>query len=1437
MAGKARNETRIEMKSTNTSRSLKLLGILTCALLVRHAQAQLLVDDLNRPDGNTVGNGWVEYETLPPGSASISGGALQLKSNITGRDFVSRQTPGAYETTLSNNSCMLEWSFHMRQNALNPTGFGTGATGMAVVLAGSHEDLLQGQGYAVVLGTNGSSINPLRLVRYTNGLDANNNITNLISFGNFNNQALAVRVTFDPTTGTWEMFQASGSTWPSMESATNSAGTAVDTWYTNTPLPYIGCLWNHGTVNSTRALFDNISVPFDCSSRVDFSAASGTVNSFAGSVQIPLEMVHPHMSAPAEVSVSLIGGEPAAIGGWAAGSVIFPGGSTAAMLELSIPVDGGCPGDRQLLFEITGITGGSGTPFIGPSNKYLLTIVDDRSGMVQLLDESFETDGNGVRYTMNAAHANPASGSYFLRGTSTTFNGAGGIPMSAVHGSSYVGMSNMATIAPNAEAVISFPSMDIIGMQQISINLMAGARNAALFDQAFAQRDYLLVETNIDGTGWATVGAFRSHKENPYVDGWLRQDTNLDGVGDGATLGQSFQDFIFPVPVHGASLQLRIRTRSTEALEDIFIDRVQVRGDRCRPYYFSMGSGTENDAIWSPTLNGSAQAISIDRYTTLVVRDGHTISASGSGRVMQELIVEENGMVQLESANWDVRGERITNDGSITSTTGRLRLVSSAGITMAGNGTYDLFDMHVNSVNGTTLEPLTLDVRGTLQIENGAFDATAADVRLRSTAAGTGRLGPVEPGSSYLGNMTVERYIPAGATNWRFLAAPVSAATVQDWQDDFFTAGYPGSHYPNFYSNGELWPSIRWYDETAPGADQNDGLTGVTASQVLQPGQGFAAWCGTSLNTTTAFTVEVAGAPNIATSPITLPMTYTNTGNAGTDGFNLVSNPLPSPIAFSQIQRGADVGNFYWIYDPATGTNATWNGIVGTNGANGIIQSSQSFWLKATGPDMTTTIGEDAKVAGNSGGFFGNFINGLPMLRLKVSDQGGQFSDEAVVVFEHGLPGVDELDVPKMTFTHIGAPLISTWDTEENNLSINMYGMPSEAISIPVEVQVGISGLHVIQASQLEVIAGLSCIMLEDLHENVMIPLNNGESYTFHMDPGTSPGPRFMLHLSSPISRTIQDITCHGLSNGAVSMVMPNGPAEVVLMDVFSTVINGQYGQSVTFADLEAGNYMISVDSDAGCGALTGAFTIAEPMPIEVEFMTTQAACGEANGTLVSEVFGGVAPYTLTWSDGSSLATLTAAAGEYSLHVVDANGCEMTTAVQSIGQAAPPTSAFEMSSNEVMPYETVHFTNTSVAADEYIWDMGDGAMLSGISFGYMYGVPGVYTVTLTAIRGMCETSSSQQVFVGEATSVAEHAMGDLNIWHDGSDIQVMHGIDNGQNVVVEVLDATGRLHITANGAGTPGTIRIPAAQLTAGIWFVRLSNGNDQHTGRVIITR
>lgn len=349
--------------------------------------AQQLVDDFNRTDNNTVGGVWTEVESAPTSSIAIASNALRMGSTTSPRDWAWFNASTLYGTTLSTNTCVLTWAFNMRQSRGDPSGFDNGNYGAAVVLAGSNQDITQGQGYAVVLGQS-SSPDPVRLVRYNGGLDANANLTNVIVGGSFTTQYLAVRVTFDPSTGTWQMFVNSSTGLPFTDptTAATSAGTAVNTTYTSVNLPYTGCLWAHATSSTDAALFDNIHVPSSCvisPPTVNFTAAGTSVMENVGVVQTYQVNVLPASPAPESMTITITNGPGAVYGtdyttvpNGSSGSFTLnvAAGATSATFSITILNDAIQETSETVTFAITGLSAGLTA---GTQLTEVLTIVDD----------------------------------------------------------------------------------------------------------------------------------------------------------------------------------------------------------------------------------------------------------------------------------------------------------------------------------------------------------------------------------------------------------------------------------------------------------------------------------------------------------------------------------------------------------------------------------------------------------------------------------------------------------------------------------------------------------------------------------------------------------------------------------------------------------------------------------------------------------------------------------------------------------------------------------------------------------------------------------------------------------------------------------------------------------------------------------------------------
>ncbi len=232
----------------------------------------ILLDNFNETNNNTVGTNnvgtvWNETETVSNSSIQINNNNLKLSSIIAGREFayIDLSSLNGYKTTLNQATGIMTWAFNFKHSQDNPSGFGNGNYAIAFVLAANIEDYVAANGYAIVIGQEYDQ-DPIRLVYFTNGIDKDSKITNIILGGDYGKEYLSVKVTYNPAGNLWNLYcesnlAATGSfpqSDPRNTSTLIGAANVTNSTYTSTNLSYLGCLWNHATGSSAFAIFDDI---------------------------------------------------------------------------------------------------------------------------------------------------------------------------------------------------------------------------------------------------------------------------------------------------------------------------------------------------------------------------------------------------------------------------------------------------------------------------------------------------------------------------------------------------------------------------------------------------------------------------------------------------------------------------------------------------------------------------------------------------------------------------------------------------------------------------------------------------------------------------------------------------------------------------------------------------------------------------------------------------------------------------------------------------------------------------------------------------------------------------------------------------------------------------------------------------------------------------
>ena len=144
------------------------------------------------------------------------------------------------------------------------------------------------------------------------------------------------------------------------------------------------------------------------------------------------------------------------------------------------------------------------------------------------------------------------------------------------------------------------------------------------------------------------------------------------------------------------------------------------------------------------------------------------------------------------------------------------------------------------------------------------------------------------------------------------------------------------------------------------------------------------------------------------------------------------------------------------------------------------------------------------------------------------------------------------------------------------------------------------------------------------------------------------------------------NVSCFGGANGAINITANGGVTPYSYLWA-----NGSIQEDLT--NLSAGNYSVTITDANGC-TTNGAYTITQPtLALSLTQTQTNVSCfGGTNGSINISTIGGTAPYTYAWSNGSNSEDLTnITAGNYSLTITDANGCQVNGAYVITEPAQP----------------------------------------------------------------------------------------------------------------------------------------------------------------------
>lgn len=555
------------------------------------------------------------------------------------------------------------------------------------------------------------------------------------------------------------------------------------------------------------------------------------------------------------------------------------------------------------------------------------------------------------------------------------------------------------------------------------------------------------------------------------------------------------------------------------------------------------------------------------------------------------ITVDAGAMVPNVSGTFNLQGN-LNVSGMLNSAANAANfsiLNSGTTQTFGGSGTVHVYDVLVNG--GTTVTISNANFRIYNLFSVFGTTTTGTNVTLVSTAARTARLAS---GSTFFtagSELNVQRYLSPVSNyvtgRYYFLSSPVLGKDYSLFASDNNSyAGYSGMTAVGADSITSVWD----YDPANP-TRFNGWFKPATLALSLDPAKGVDVFVRRSMLSTGA-TFNLMGEPK--TGSIMQPLTFCASGCAtgSANGFNLIGNPMVSPINWDGVARN-NVNSAAYLWDALNQRYAYYvagTGGVGVNGATNIIAMGQGFIADAASPGATVIFSESDKADVANPTFFRQ----AAMQYVKMNLSNGINSDEALVFFNtDASPSFEgQRDARKMMNSTVN---LATTPVAGQHLAIN--SMPAIAGNEVLKMFVdGAAGNYSISFTNMVNLPATAQVFLKDNFTGTMTAVTEGMSYNFSINSAAASkgADRFELLYGSAVTATGNLVKKGAFSvypnpahNGRFSLETFNltAKANVNIVDalgrvVYTTELNG-VGSKELNTNLANGIYTVICTSGA----------------------------------------------------------------------------------------------------------------------------------------------------------------------------------------------------------------------------------------------------------------
>jgi|GEM_PF-2265976 len=484
----------------------------------------------------------------------------------------------------------------------------------------------------------------------------------------------------------------------------------------------------------------------------------------------------------------------------------------------------------------------------------------------------------------------------------------------------------------------------------------------------------------------------------------------------------------------------------------------------------------------------------------------YPVLAAGSAAA-KSLTIGNSASFTQSGGILDVK-ESVDNSGTISASGGNVVLSGTTAQAVGGSGSTQFWSL-TNANPAGISQTGALSIHGVLALTSSDLATRGQTLTLLSDAAGTALVD--NTGGVVNGSVTVQRYINptanAGA-GYRHYSSPVANATF----NDLATAGFTpvlNLAYNTVGSAAMPFPNLFGYNE----ARVVDPANTVSAFD-----QGFLVPASTSLLSMTGYTVNIAANQTVDLTG-TLnngPTTATGLtrGTASQSGWQLLGNPYPSPINFSQTSgvTRLNMDEAVYVYQSTSQYAGQYRSYVNGFG-NPQLAIMQGFFSRVSTNQTSGSLSLNNALRVTSLTAQPSFDRATqdtrPLVQLRLQGA-APLTDDAYVYFEQGASAAYDARYDAYKLSNSSGLSVSSIAVADE-LSINGLSLLTGITTVPLNVNVPSAGTYSLSVANLVNFSAGTQVLLLDTQTGARINLSQQPAYIFQATATALPG-RFSLY-------------------------------------------------------------------------------------------------------------------------------------------------------------------------------------------------------------------------------------------------------------------------------------------------------------------------------------